>query len=252
MDGDIRQVATKHNAKPEEVVVTPACFQLPGKGWRHPSATGRDHGAPYLNSWRVAFETRPIFIQIHQWNEFAGQKEGEGMPDEYWKDGSKAQTRNTTIYGDEYNLELSDDIEPTRMEGCAYRGCGGWGYYYVNLTKALIALYRGETPDATVMALSAPFQAETVNAKALPLRWSAIGKSPATYTISVDGRPVTRTVKGSEYTLNLSKLSAGKHRISLLAEGAKAYYDLNPAKLTSKSSGPLPVQSEIEFTYSPE
>jgi hypothetical protein len=249
MDGDIRQTVTRHNDEAEEVVVTPSCFQLPSKGWRHATATGRDHGAPYLDSWRVAFESRPKFIQIHQWNEFAGQKEGEGMPDDYWPKAANAQPPKTQIYGDEYNLELSDDIEPTRLTGCAYRGCGGWGYYYMNLTKALIALYKGETPDGTVMALSAPFQPVAFKGDHFPLRWSVLGKAPAAYSVSLDELPVARNLHTSEYDLDCSKLSPGKHRITLRAEGARTYYDLDPSKLTKKSPQPLPVTSSIEFTY---
>lgn len=249
MDGDIRQIVTRHDGRAEEVVVTPSCFQLPSKGWRHPTATGRDHGAPYIESWRVAFEARPKFIQVHQWNEFAGQKEGQGMPDDYWPKDAKAKPPKAEIYGDEYNLELSDDMEPTRTNECAYRGCGGWGYYYMNLTKALISLYRGETPDATVMALSAPFQPATITAARMPLRWSVIGNSPSAYAISVDGRAVAKGVHGAAYDLDLSKLSAGKHRVTLLAEGAKTYYDLDPSKITAKSAKALPVTSSIEFTY---
>jgi hypothetical protein len=248
MDGDIRQTVTRHNDEAEETVVTPSCFQLPSKGWRHPSATGRDHGAPYIDSWRVAFESRPRFIQIHQWNEFAGQKEGEGLPGDYWP-GSEVQPSKAIVYGDEYNLEFSDDIEPTRLTGCAYRGCGGWGFYYMNLTKALISLYRGETPDATVMALSAPFQPAEVKGDHIPLRWSVLGKTPAAYTVSLDERAVVRNLHTSEYNFDCSNLSPGKHRITLRAEGALSYYDLDPAKLTTKSSQTLPVTSSIEFTY---
>jgi hypothetical protein len=249
MDGDIRQAVTRRDGKAEEVVVTPSCFQLPSKGWRHVTATGRDHGAPYIDSWRVAFEARPKFIQIHQWNEFAGQKEGEGMPDDYWPKTDKPQPPKIQVYGDEYNLELSDDIEPTRLTGCAYRGCGGWGYYYLNLTKALISLYRGETPNATVMALSGPFQSGTVKGNRLPLRWSVLGKPPSAYTLSLDERPIVRNLHALDYSLDCSTLSAGKHRITLLAEGAETSFDLDPTELATKSAKPLPVTSSIEFTY---
>ena len=171
------------------------------------------------------------------------------MPDDYWpKTGNRSLT-NTQIYGDEYNLELSDDIEPTRMNGCAYRGCGGWGYYYMNLTKALISLYRGETPDATVMALSGPFQPGSIKGRSVQLHWSVLGKTPMSYSIAVDQRPVAQGLHGSEYNLDCSKLSPGKHRLTLVADGAKAYYDLDPSKLTAKSAQPLPVSSSIEFTY---
>src|SRR5580692_5879453 len=84
MDGVIPQILTRHDGKPEEIVVTPSSFRFPGKGWTDPSAIARDHGVPYLQSWKAAFEYRPKFIQVHQWNEFAGQENGQGMPVDYW------------------------------------------------------------------------------------------------------------------------------------------------------------------------
>jgi hypothetical protein len=236
MDGPIRQIVTYRDGKPEETVVTPSSFPIPG-GWLHPTAVGRDHGAPYIESWKVAFEHRPKFIQIHQWNEFTGQKEGEGFGP------------NHDVYGDEYNLEFSDDIEPTRMDACAYRGCGGWGYYYVNLTKALISLYRKITPDITVMALSAPFQKQTVKETRLPVRWEVLGKTPASYTLQVDGKTMASNVQGNTYTLDLSSLRNGEHAVTLVANGAHTYFDLSPERMTQRSSRPLPVASTIRFTY---
>jgi hypothetical protein len=237
MDGSIRQLVTYHDRSPEDAVVTPSCFA--GGGWLATSATGRDHGAPYIQSWKVAFETRPKFIQIHQWNEFAGQKEGEGYgPDHHG-------------YVDEYNLESSDDIEPTQLQACAYRGCGGWGYYYMNLTKALISLYRGETPEITVLALSGPFQAEVVKQNLLALTWQTVGVSPGSYDLRLDGATVAKAIQGNKYALDLSRLHPGKHRVTLLANGVHTFFDLNPEKLAVKSASPLPVTSTINFMYSP-
>lgn len=238
MDGPIRQVVTYRHGRAEEVVVTPSSFPIP-KGWLDPRAVGRDHGAPYLQSWKVAFESRPKFIQIHQWNEFAGQKEGEGFGPQH------------DIYGDEYNLEFSDDIEPTDLHTCAYRGCGGWGYYYVNLTTALISLYRHETPGITVLALSGPFLEKVVKTPVLPLRWETIGQPPTSYTLKLDGKTVAENIEGQKYTLELSHARPGKHKVTLVANGAHTYFDLSPEKLAKKSSTPLPVTSSIEFTYSP-
>jgi hypothetical protein len=237
MDGPIRQIVTRRGGSVEETVVTPSSFPMPG-GWLDPRAVGRDHGAPYLQSWEVAFETHPKFIQIHQWNEFAGQTEGRGS-------GPAHDT-----YGDEYNLEFSDDLEPTKMDQCAYRGCGGWGYYYMNLTKAILSLYRQATPDITVLALSAPYQ-PVVRAQEFPLHWKTLGKIPQSCTLELDGHVVADKLMGNSYTLALSKLSPGKHRITLTAHGVHTYFDLSPSQLTTPSARPLPVTSEIEFTYSP-
>jgi hypothetical protein len=250
MDGTIRQVVTRHDGAPEETVVTPSCFPFgfteallkTRQGWLDPKAAGRDHGAPYLESWKVAFENRPRFIQIHQWNEFAGQPDDKGM-------GAGVKQK---VFGDEYSLQLSDDLEPTQIHGCGFRGCGGWGYYYMNLTKALISLYRGDTPDITVLALSGPAVPALVKEPQLRLTWSSIGKRPTSYTLRLDGRVVGGKLIGAEYTLDLSKVSAGEHRLHLVAEGVHTYFDLNPERLTVQSKIPLPATSEIEFTYSPQ
>lgn len=238
MDGPIRQVVTYRGGHAEEVVVTPSSFPMPG-GWLDPHAVGRDHGAPYLESWQVAFESRPKFIQIHQWNEFAGQEKGEGYGPHHH------------IYGDEYDLELSDDIEPTAMDRCGYRGCGGWGYYYMNLTTALISLFRHETPDITVLALSSPFEGQVVKKPSLSLDWQMIGKVPSSYTVELDGKNLAQNIQGEKYTLDLAHVKAGKHQVTLIANGVYTYFDLSPNKLAKKSNKPLPVTSAIKFTYAP-
>ena len=211
------------------------------QGWLDPKAVGRDHGAPYLESWKVAFENRPRVIQIHQWNEFAGQPDDKGM-------GPGVKQK---VFGDEYSLELSDDLEPTQLGACGYRGCGGWGYYYMNLTKALISLYRNETPDITVLALSGPALPRVVNEKKLPLNWNYVGTAPSSYSLKVDGRVVAENIQGEKYTLDLSKLSLGHHTVQLVAHGVRTCFDLSPERLTSKSQTALPVTSAIEINYSP-
>ena len=254
MDGPIRQIVTRSGGAAEETVVTPASFTFPGKGWRHPSAIGRDHGSPYLQSWKVAFESKPKFIQIHQWNEFAGAKEGQGFPSDYWgasSDANAAGQRPSEVYGDEYNLELSDDIEPVQMDKCAYRGCGGWGYYYMNLTKAILSPYRGTTPDINVMTLSGPNQAAVVHEGTLPLTWEILGKQPTSFTVQLDGKVVGEHVHGQSYPLSLTGIAEGKHRVTVVADEAHTYFSLSPAALASRSSKPLPVTSTIDFTYSP-
>lgn len=238
MDGVIPQMVTYHGGVPEEVVVTPSCFPMPA-GWLDPRAVGRDHGAPYIESWRAAFKTHPRFIQIHQWNEFAGQARGQGAGPHH------------NIYGDEYSPELSDDLEPTQLNKCGYRGCGGWGYYYMNLTEALISLYRKQTPDITVMALSGPFHPAVVRKDHLSVRWVTIGEAPRSYELRLDGKVVARNIDSQRYQLNLEGLRPGKHSVTLVANGVHTYFDLNPEKRATRSVTPLPVVSTLEFTYSP-
>ena len=236
MDGVIPQVLTRRDGAPEELVVTPAAFQLPAKGWTAPSAIARDHGVPYLESWKAVFAFRPKYVQVHQWNEFAGHEQGSQIP------GSQ-------VYGDEYNAQLSDDLEPTDPQACAYRGCGGWGYYYYNLTRAIISLYRGTTPDITVLALSGPTDPVDASASSLDLHWAFLGKAPSSYSISLDGKVVASSLGGSAYKLDLTHLAQGKHSVQLTAAKVHTFFSLDASQPATLSGKPLPVTAEVTFVY---
>jgi hypothetical protein len=249
MDGVIPQILTRHESRPEEIVVTPSAFRFPGQGWTAPSAIARDHGVPYLESWKAAFVYKPKFIQVHQWNEFAGQENGHGMPLDYWGQGA-ANTKPAVVqeaYGDEYNLQLSDDIEPTVLKACAYRGCGGWGYYYYNLTRAIISLYRGATPGITVLALSGPATTVNRSTRKIDLHWAYLGKEPSSFAIELDGKVVAPALTGSEYKLDLSQVKPGSHHVRLTAAGVYTHFSLDPSHATLQSTEKLPAQSEISF-----
>lgn len=251
MDGVIPQVLTRRDDQPEAIVVTPSAFHFPGKGWTDPSAIARDHGVPYLESWKAAFASRPEFIQVHQWNEFAGQENGRGIPVDYW--GSKpAHAKSEAprqVYADEYDVQLSDDLEPTHLHACGYRGCGGWGYYYYNLTRAIISLYRGKTPDITVLALSGPTEPLTPSTSFADLRWAYLGKAPTSYSIAVDGKVIASSLTGSSYRLQISGMAAGTHRVQLTAADVITHFSLDESRMTERSAQALPVTSDITITY---
>lgn len=62
---------------------------------------------------------------------------------------------------DSYSVEYSDDYEPVSLTAPGFRGDnGGWGFYYLNLTRALVEIYNGQADDVTVMAV-APFTVRT-------------------------------------------------------------------------------------------
>ncbi len=249
MDGVVPQIATRRQGVPEEIVVTPAAFRLPGKGWTDPSAIARDHGVPYLESWKAAFALKPKYIQVHQWNEFTGQENGHGIPLDYWGVNPAKPQPPSGVYADEYNLQLSDDIEPTDLHACAYRGCGGWGYYYYNLTRAIVSLYRGDTPEITVLAMSGPTAPLPASARTVDLHWAFLGKAPSSFSIALDGKLIAASLQGSSYTLDLSHLQSGMHRVQLTAVGAQTLFPLDASRRTERSTRPLPVTSEVTFAY---
>jgi hypothetical protein len=181
---------------------------------------------------------------VHQWNEFTGQENGHGMPKDYWGQGAaRAQPAQVQeLYGDEYNLQLSDDIEPTALTACAYRGCGGWGYYYYNLTRAIISLYRGATPGITVLALSGPATRVNSSTRTIDLRWAYLGKEPSSFAIQLDGKVIAPALPGSEYELDLSSQTRKPSCTSDCGWGVYALFAGRvacDAPIHGKASGPV-------------
>ncbi|MGC8631820.1 MAG: hypothetical protein ACP5T2_05310 [Thermoprotei archaeon] len=191
---------------------------------------------------------------ICQWNEFAGQP------------------NDSSIYTDCYSVQYSNDIEPTQLDGWGYRGNGGRGYYYLVLTKALIELYRGDIPGATVMAISNPINGGWVASDRLNVTWTYIGKAPSSYTILLDGKVVAKDVQGIpyrvydsnpneymnttllSYSLNLSGLPIRQYyTVTVIANGAKSYFNLTAAysELVNQSRTGIPCESTVSFFYNP-
>jgi hypothetical protein len=186
---------------------------------------------------------------VHQWNEFAGQENGQGLPVDYWGQHPEKTAKTSEAYGDEYNVQLSDDIEPTDLHACTYRGCGGWGYYYYNLTRAIISLYRGVTPNITILALSGPNAPVDRAVRSIDLRWAFLGPAPRSFSIAVDGSLVASSLTGSSYKLDLSGMKPGTHHVRLTAAGVETRFALDDLQPAAQSGKPLPVTSDITFEY---
>lgn len=210
MDGSLNPTVTFKGGKAESTTVTPAFFAE--QGWRAPEAYGRRGGWTYLESFKTALEHRPRIVMLHQFNEYTGQAEGHG----YGPDKS--------IYVDSYSNELSDDLEPVSLTAPGFRGDqGGWGYYYINLTRALMDIYRGNVDDVTLLAVHV---ADSTGSE-LALEWTTLGITPDSYTVSVDGETVADGI--SELTLSIptSDLSSGEHTFAVTANGVGTRYELS-------------------------
>ena len=228
MDGSLRQPVTLFQGKPEALTVSTAFFDQ--GGWKAPSAFGRRNGWTYVESFRAALKHRPRFLQLHQFQEFTGQAEG-----------------SSPFYGDSYSVELSDDIEPVSLTTPAYRGEGGWGFHFLNLTRALVDLYHQKTPQTTVVAVARPLRGAVVAGDQLPIQWTSLGKQPTGYSLSLNGTTVARGLNGTETTVDLSSLKDGPVVLRLTAEGTQARYPLSYAQEALPQAPLAPAFTEVEF-----
>ncbi len=232
MDGTLQPPVAYHNGRAEAATASVACFHA--LGWTAPTAYGRRGGATYLETFRVALQHRPRVVFLHQFNEFSGQRDGQGMGP------------NRDIYADSYSVELSDDIEPVSLRAPGYRGDGGWGYYYLNLTQALMAVYRGDT-DSTLLAVSSPLAGAKVAGEMLQVAWTTLKNAPGApqrFTVLVDGQAVLTGVEAHEAQVSLAGLQPGAHTLTIIAEGATTRYPLSSTELDIPNAA-LPVSVNV-------
>ncbi|MCL5997527.1 MAG: hypothetical protein M1546_15940 [Chloroflexi bacterium] len=234
MDGALQPPVTYNAGVAEAVTVTPSFFNA--LGWTDAAAQGRRGGATYLETFKAALQHRPRVIFLHQFNEFTGQPEGHGMG------------ANHDIYVDTYDVERSDDIEPVSIDAPGYRGdTGGWGFYYLNLTQALMGLYRGNAGDTTLLAVSTPLRNATVTAPALHVAWTTLGKPVEHFTIAIDGIVVQPGITGGSADIPLAHLARGRHTLTVAADGAVTRYPLSWLELDTPLTQPIPVRVDVPF-----
>ncbi len=224
------------NAKgePEQVTASIGCFTE--KGWKDPLTRGRRGGATFVEDWQTVMKERPRFVNIHQFQEFAGQIEGEGSGG------------NPDMYVDSYSVDLSDDLEPVSLTATGYRGNGGWGFFYQNLCKALVDLYRQAKPETTVLVVAKPDRRHEVTGNSMELQWMSVGKQiPHGVSISIDGKPVKTAMTEQNTKLNISQLKPGVHTITLTAPGAVQRYRLSWTEDSLPLSKLEPTTVTMEF-----
>ena len=233
MDGVIDPPVTYQDGVAESVVVTPAYFNA--QGWTGPLARGRRGGTTYLETFKVALAHRPRVVHLHQFNECTGQREGHGRGPDH------------AIYLDTYSVELSDDLEPTSLTAPGYRGDGGWGFTYMNVTRALIDIYRGVGGDTTLLAIGSPLAGETVSGDVLSVSWSAVGAPVRSTTVAVDGVPIVLETTETQVTIPVSGLAPGEHRLTVIANGATTRYRLSSEAFDDPLPEPVPVEIHVRF-----
>jgi len=226
MDGSLEPMVTYFQGEPECLTVSVAFFG--NGGWLYPEAYGRRGGWTYVESFKAALKYRPRVIELHQFQEFAGQPEGGGYGEKH------------DMYVDSYSVELSDDFEPVSLTAPAYRGSGGWGYYYLNLTRALVDLYRQEPAETTVVAVDQPRYGAKVPRGKLDVSWTWAGAEPKAFTVSVGGKVLGEHLQGTKATVDLSAVPPGPAALRVTAGGTKSRY------LLSYTEDSLPLDEPVE------
>jgi hypothetical protein len=231
MDGSLKPVVTYRDGEAEAITVATAFFAE--YGWKAPEAYGRKNGWTYLQSFQEALEKRPSFIMFHQFQEYTGQAEGHG----YGPDNN--------IYVDSYSVELSDDIEPVSLTAPGYRGDqGGWGFFYANMTRAMIDIFTGEAGNATLIAVAPP----EISVGHVAFEWTTIGPEPSGYVVYIDGKPVEKNCNKTTYAYPREKLSTGEHTVKVVAKGVSTPYRLSKQRFDRRLKDGVPVETVELFT----
>jgi hypothetical protein len=286
MDDGVPTVARRNGAA-ESVTISAAFFKLldskPGaeKGWLEAPAwqTDRRGGATFVRSMVTAFQTRPQFVWVHQWNEFIGV-----VPPE-------PPVKGKDFFGDEYNSSLSDDIEPSDLFECGVvrpgdASCGGWGFLFLNLQRALVSMLAGTYDDAgggaggaraggeamtiapSLLTIAAPTNRQPIDVEAAPddaisVSWVQLGARASHYTLALRGGEDANGLLLASATVNASGSSCqapaehcadGKghalhfvrceHRLSLRGAGSSLGGQVATVTVESMTSSPSGVSSD--------
>jgi hypothetical protein len=224
MDGQLEPLVTYKDGKPEAITVTPGFFDP--LGWTSPNSLGKRGGTTYLESFKYAIQSKPRVVFLHQFNEFAGQAEGQGLG------------KNHDIYLDEHSMELSDDIEPVSLTAAGSRDkTGGWGFYYLNMTRALMDIYRNKDNKSTLLAA----YTRQISPQTVKLNWSAAGVMPKSYTVAIGNRILHKDIPGMSCEIPIQELSKGNPAITVTANEVHTHYLLSVTEFDEISEKPLPV-----------
>jgi len=231
MDGQLEPLVTYLNGNAEAITVTPAFFGP--LGWTAADSYGRRGGTTYLESFKYAIKSKPQVIFLHQFNEFAGQAEGHGLG------------KNHDIYLDEHSIEFSDDFEPVSLTAAGARdNTGGWGFYYLNLTRALMDIFHKTDNNSTLLAATIT----EASGKPVKLNWSVAGEMPKSFTVAIGDKVLFKEITGMSCEIPVQELSKGTHTITITANDAHTYYALSKTAFDEVPEKPLPVNVKLTFT----
>ncbi len=232
MDGQLEPLVTYFNGNPEAITVTPAFFAP--LGWTASDSYGRRGGTTYLESFKYAIKSKPRVIFLHQFNEFAGQTEGHGLG------------KNHDIYLDEHSMEFSDDFEPVSPTASGSRdSTGGWGFYYLNMTRALMDIFRNKDNNSTLLAASIT----EISDKTIKLNWSVAGEIPKSFTVTIGNKVIYKEISVLTCEIPVQSLSKDVQTITIIANDVHTHYALSKTEFDDVLEKPIPVNVNLTFKF---
>ncbi len=214
------------HGRAESLSVTPAFAA--GTGWKDPKSLGKCGGSTWVRGFQEALSRRPAFLFLHQFNE----------------------------WGEQYDTELSDDFEPAALAGLGAGRTGmeggagpGWGFYYLNLARALVQIYHGQAPESTVLTAASPLRNSVVSGTSVIVTWQAIGKAVPSYSVSLDGTVQASRIHGNSCDLSLAGVSRGGHTVTVRADGALTRFSLSWTKDDEPTEKTTGCSVSVPFTY---
>ena len=129
----------------------------------------------------------------------------------------------------------------------AYRGQGGWGFYYLNLLRTLVDLYHQPVPETTVVAIARPLQREVVRTDSLEVQWVEVGRPATGYTLWANDRVIAGDVKEHRAQVELHALPDGPVTLRLVAAGTRTNYRLDWTQDAARLAVPEPAAMEVSF-----
>ena len=248
MDSSDAPVPAMRNGAVEALTVTNAYFKSGQQGgWLGAGATPQRRGETLVSEMQHARQLQPKILLVTQWNEWAGAPDG-----------------NKNAYSDDYNLTLSNEIEPVSLTECGgyihhddegqLPVCNtGYGFRNLNVLAATLQAYR----DATQPTSGPSYHATTVVRLApvvygasgdASVSWSTVGPC-ATVKLTVDGVPVVAATNSSNATLDtrLLRLKHGSHQVCAEAVGGWSRFKLAKEEPDVQKASQQPSMDCVSF-----
>ena len=224
MDSSLSPVAAMRDGEVEALTVTPAFFKSGQQGgWLGTGAVPQRRGETFVSEMQHARHMQPKILLVTQWNEWAGAPDG-----------------NSNAYTDDYNLTLSNEIEPVSLTECGGyvhkddKGqlpvCNtGYGFRNLNVLAATLQVYRDDTQvtrEATTVVRLGPVVVGPSDSM-LSVNWSVMGTSGAV-ELTIDGLVVAKLTNSSSAKLDTRRLQLkhGPHNVCVHVVGGWSRFKL--------------------------